>query len=220
MKFSELINANHHIILVLPRFGIALGCGEKSVEEVCEQYGIDVKFFLLVCNAYTFDSVPDNIEFEEADMSGLIPYLLACHKYYLEENIPHIAHHLEHIAAVWPEKDAKLLRGFFECYRNEIINHFKYEEEVVFPYINKLTAGERDNSFSIEQFEENHSNIEDKLSDLTNIIIKYSPGSVISRDHVSVLLDLYRFAEDLDKHTLIENKILVPYVELLEVALE
>ena len=111
------------------------------------------------------------------------------------------------------EKDGKLLKRFYKEYQNEVKSHFEFEEEIVFPYITNLAQGVKSDSFTIETFEENHSNIEDKLSDLKSIIIKYLPGGVLQEERISVL---FRLSEDLEKHTLIEDKILAPYVELLE----
>ena len=55
MKLADIIAANHNVILLLPRFGIPLGFGEKTVKEVCRDCGVDDHFFLTVCNIYTFD---------------------------------------------------------------------------------------------------------------------------------------------------------------------
>lgn len=220
-KLADLISANRNLILVLPRFGIELGFGDKSVEDVCQMYGVDVQMFLMICKVYTFnDYLPTTEQIREAKFEDLLKYLEASHKYYKESRIPHIARHLDHLAAAMPEKDGKLLRRFYKEYEAEVDNHFMYEESTVFPYIQELTTGSRSSSFTIETFEENHSNIEDKLSDLKNIIIKYLPAGILPEERISILFDLFRLAEDLDKHTLIENKILAPYVELLEAGMQ
>ena len=56
MKLADLISVNHNLILMLPRFGIPLGFGDRSVEEICYMNNVPVDFFLLVCNVYAFDS--------------------------------------------------------------------------------------------------------------------------------------------------------------------
>ena len=55
MKMSDLIQANYRLLRVLPRFGIHLGFGDKSVAEVCRAQGVSMELFLLVCNISTFD---------------------------------------------------------------------------------------------------------------------------------------------------------------------
>ena len=38
---SDLICENYPMVLVMSRFGIALGFGEKNIGEVCRQNGVD-----------------------------------------------------------------------------------------------------------------------------------------------------------------------------------
>ena len=112
----------------------------------------------------------------------------------------------------------KLIDKFYDDYDNEIINHFKYEEEVVFPYIESLMENNRacDTQYRIGQFEENHSNINEKLNDLKNIIAKYLDEKFSSPQRFELLNDIYGVENDLRKHSLIENKLLIPLVEKLE----
>ena len=99
MKLSDVVAANHTLILVLPRLGIPLGFGELSVQEVCSRYGLPVDFVLLVFNVYTFDDyLPDEDDLQRTDFSLLVPYLKASHRYYLDERLPHIERHLVHVA--------------------------------------------------------------------------------------------------------------------------
>lgn len=217
MKLADIISSNPSLVLILQRFRIELGFGEKSVAEVCRANGLSEQFFLLICNVYTNDRyLPSMEELQETDMSSLVPYLIASHSYYLDERIPHIERHLDRIAEACPKNHKEILQRFFHDYKTEVQNHFLYEEKTVFPYIEALRKGESGDGYSINQFEENHSNIEDKLNDLTNIFIKYLPGNIMPKERVSVLFDIFQLSSDLNKHSLIEEKILIPYVETIE----
>ena len=217
MKLADIISSNPSLVLILQRFRIELGFGEKSVAEVCRANGLSEQFFLLICNVYTNDRyLPSMEELQETDMSSLVPYLIASHSYYLDERIPHIERHLDRIAEACPKNHKEILQRFFHDYKTEVQNHFLYEEKTVFPYIEALRKGESGDGYSINQFEENHSNIEDKLNDLTNIFIKYLPGNIMPKERVSVLFDIFQLSGDLNKHSLIEEKILIPYVETIE----
>ena len=217
MKLADVILSNPSLTLILQRFHIELGFGEKTVAEVCRANGIADSFFLLICNVYTHNAyLPSMEELKNTDMSLLVPYLVASHGYYLDERIPHIEKHLDRIAEACPKSHKDILQRFFRDYKDEVENHFQYEEKTVFPYIESLRKGEPCSGYSINQFEENHSNIEDKLNDLTNIIIKYLPGNIMPKERVSVLFDIFQLSGDLNKHSLIEEKILIPYVETME----
>jgi regulator of cell morphogenesis and NO signaling len=216
MKMADLILSNYKLLQVLSRFGIKLGFGEKSIAEVCRLFDVSPELFLLVCNVYSVeDFLPGKEELSEIPLSQLISYLKKSHDYYLKERIPHIEEHLDCVAEKWDGRKGKILKQFFLEYKEEVANHLKYEEDVVFPYVNRVNNNER-SEYTITQFEENHSNIEDKLNDLKNIIIKYLPDTATSCRQNDILVDLFLMQEDLNKHTLIENKILIPFVQELE----
>jgi regulator of cell morphogenesis and NO signaling len=217
MKLAGLISANHSLILMLPRFGIPLGFGDKSVADVCAKYNIPVDFFLLICNVYSFDSyIPDEKDVVTMDMRLLIPYLMASHRYYLNERLPHIEHHLNRIADNIDGKYGNVLKRFFAGYKNEVSEHFMYEEKTVFPYMEALVSGRPHGKYRIHDFEKAHNDIEDKLNDLMQIIFKYLPGNISQADSISVVFDIFELSSDLNKHSLIEEKVLVPYVKLIE----
>lgn len=217
MKLADLVISNHSLVLILERFNIELGFGEKTVADVCQQYGINAHFFLLICNVHSDDQyLPTTEELSQTDMSQLIPYLTASHGYYLRERIPHIENHLNRIADACLPAHRDTLLKFFKEYREEVEKHFQYEEVTVFPYISKLHQGEKASGYSIHRFEKNHSNIEDKLGDLTNIILKYLPGNIMPNERRSLLFDIFQLSTDLNTHSLIEEKILIPYVQTLE----
>jgi len=189
MKLADLISKNHNLILMLPRLGIPLGFGDKSVEEVCTKYNVPTDFFLLICNVYSFDAyLPAENDVLTTDMSRLIPYLRASHRYYLDERLPHIEWHINRIADNTDPKYGHLLRSFFAGYKNELSVHFIYEETTVFPYIETLMEARRQEKYCISDFEDAHKDIQDKLNDLLQIIFKYLPGNASQSDSVSVVL--------------------------------
>ncbi|MDR2085384.1 MAG: hemerythrin domain-containing protein [Bacteroidales bacterium] len=215
MKLSEMLFDNYNLIFVLSRFGIKLGFGEKTVEEVCKKYGISTSLFLMVTNVTTFDNYyPDNDEINSLNLEELINYLHASHTYYREDRIKAIEEKLNDLYL--DNNDYKTIIGrFFSEYKNEVINHFDYEENIVFPYIKDLMHDKISVNYNINQFEKNHSNIEDKLDDLINILIKYIPEED-DRKREDALFTIFIFAKDLNKHSLIENKILIPWVKQIE----
>jgi len=216
MKLSDMLFANYNLIFILSRFGIKLGFGEKTVEEVCAKHGVSTSLFLMISNVNTFDNYyPNNDELKSLNLKELISYLHASHVYYQEDRLQAIEENLDALYA--DNKDYKIIIGrFFSEYKNEVINHFNYEEKVVFPYINDLMNDKSSANYNIDQFEKNHSNIEDKLDDLINILIKYLPESGNDNKRADVLFTIFLFAKDLTKHSLIENKILTPWVKQIE----
>ena len=214
---AEVVISNPKLLLTLSRFGIELGFGDHSVKEVCDKAKVSPSFFLLICNLYSnSDFIPSQDDIRSVDAYTILSYLSESHKYYLEERLPHIELHLRRIVEDCPAKFCNSINRFFNEYKDEVESHFKYEEDVVFPYIKSLCNKTLSPDFSISEFKSNHSNIEDKLNDLMNILIKYLPANVFPKERIEISLDIMEVTSDLRSHTLVEERILVPFVEMME----
>lgn len=217
MKLADLVLANYRLLYVFPCFGIGLGIGEGTVKQICEERGISTSLFLLVCNVYTFDGyAPDTDTLARIPLADLMGYLRNSHKDYLKNRMPKIIDRILNLVASCHVKHGEMLTAFCEKYRQEVITHFNYEEQIVFPYITALLEGERSSSYKIEEYEGNHSDLDAALSDLKNIMIKYLPAGFTLEMCRDVLIDLFLFESDLSKHTLLEDRILVSLVERIE----
>lgn len=240
-NLSALITAQPQLLLTLSHFGIPMGFGDKTIAQVCAEHDVDPQFFLLICEVYSNDNYfPSAATLRATPMEGLVPYLLRSHDYYLNRRLPHIGHHLEKIANMLPTRAGNAIKQFFNAYIEEVREHFAHEEKTVYPHISNLLAGESDNNFKIKDFLDSHGNLEDKLSDLVQIIFKYLPGSSnrggthtppaspsilegeldlsshADDDAIDMIFDILQLSRDLRKHAIIEDKILGPYVKQLE----
>ena len=217
MKIADLIDVNFKLLNVLSRLDINLGFGENTIMEVCVRQGIDLNSFLLICNVYTYDGYIPSVELMSgADPATIVDYLHNSHSFYLLKEFTVLEEELKAMVEPCDATQKKVVARFFSDYKAQVENHFEYEESVVFPYIRALMAGQRYASYSIEQFEENHSNIDETLNDLKNIVMKYLPDTCDTVLRNQVLYRIYRLGEDLLKHTLIEDNILIPMVNKIE----
>lgn len=217
MKLADLIDVNFKLLNVLSRLGISLGFGENTIKEVCERQGINLNSFLLICNIYTYDSyMPSADLLAGADPATIVDYLHNSHAFYLGKEFVGLENNLSAMVEPCDELQKKIVAKFFSDYRTQVERHFEYEEDVVFPYVRSLIDGGRHESYSIEQFEENHSNIDETLNDLKNIVLKYLPETCDTVLRNEVLYRIYRLEEDLLKHTLIEDNVLIPIVNKME----
>lgn len=220
VKLAGVVDTNYMLLPVLERLGIGLGFGEESVGEACRRAGVRPSFFVLLCAIHTFDDyVPDAAQIENADPLELIAYLRNSHEYYSRRQVPRLREKLDRLVASCRSAHSELLSRFFDNYQRELDSHFLYEDEKVFPYVEDIAQGRpSDGEYSIERFEQNHENIDEKLDDLKNIILKYLPDVCDETLRTDALFDIYRLRDDLERHTMMENKILVPLVEKLEEA--
>ena len=161
--------------------------------------------------------MPTAAELEQLDIEQLIGYLSRSHKYYIESRIKPIEQQLKSITGHCSPSHSAVLQRFFSEYKQEIIHHFSYEEETVFPYIRMLMACHKMQAeYDIDTFKNNHSNIDDKLCDLKNILEKHLRGIGIADQTTELLFQIFALEEDLSRHTFIEDVVLIPLVQHLE----
>ncbi len=217
MKMSELIDADYHLLLLLNRLNISLGFGEKSVEAVCKENDFDTDCFLFLAN-YQSNKCITNIQevFSKLPLAPFLRYLKNSHSYFLERRLPNIRRKLE---LVFPETDKALqtvVLDFFDNYTKEVLEHMRYEDDVVFPYVYSLIDKDANKQYSINIFEERHNDIEGKINDLKQILLKYVPGTTDQMLMVNVLTELYMSEEELEAHTFIEDNLVIPRVKEIE----
>lgn len=217
MKAAELIEADYKLLSIFSRLGIRLGFGDISVEEMCRRYGISTELLLLICRVYSLPGYePSCQHLDSTDLNDIMSYLHSSHVYYSHVAIPRLRGKIDALTDSLDENHRKVLARFFSDYCTEVDNHFAYEENVVFPYVHAVIENTDTGDYSIEKFEDNHSDIDEKLCDLKSIIIKYLPESCPTELRAEVLFEIFRLEEDLCKHTLIENNVLIPMVQNME----
>lgn len=212
-SMAGLICDNYQMLIVMDRFGIPLGVGEHTIEQVCEQNGVDVDTFLVVVNLLLKGKVADEESLSEISMRELIGYLLASHRYYTQYRLPEIRTKL--VEAIDGDEVSSLIINYFDQYTTKIREHLSYEEQTVFPYVKRLCGGERSDDYSISIFSSSHDHIDEPLEELKNIIIKYYQGGS-NNNLIMVLHDILSCSNDLLTHNLVEDNILVPLVEKIE----
>lgn len=217
-KFAELMTDDRRLLQLLPRFGIRIGFGDRSVDQVCQMNQVNTDLFLMICEIYSDSGFkPEKHELQSIYMIDLLSYLKASHLYYLDDRFPHIEEHLNRIIEACGQKYGPMLSHFYDEYKQEVIRHIQYyEEEVVFPYIEALLKGEHTDSYKIDEFEHNHTNIQDTLDDMMNILLKYLPGDILPKERMEISYDIMELSDELSRHSLIEERILIPCVESLE----
>ena len=219
MKMADLVASDMSLLSILQRLNIALGFGEATVAEVCAQHNISADLLLMICNIYSFRDYEPQIEtLTDDDIRNITTYLQASHKFYRNICFPTLHNHIHSMVKELDDVSRRLIDKFYDDYDSEVNNHFQYEEEIVFPYIERLlnNGPSADNGYRISLFGHNHGNVNEKLNDLSNIIIKYLNGNYASQLRFEILGEIHYISNDLMKHSSIENKLLVPLVEKIE----
>lgn len=214
-KMISLIADNYNLLESLGRFGINLGFGDKTVREVCNDQGVDTFTFLLIVN-FSINGYKVMDDDDRISIPTLLHYLKASHEYFLDFQLTNIRKELKEAL---DENDnlARLIMKMYDSYAHEIRSHMKYEEQTVFPYVDKLLRKEDVGDYDIDTFSKHHSEVTSQLRELKNIIIKYLPSDTQRNNRLTtVLYDLYKNEEWLGLHSEMEDHIFVPAIRRIE----
>jgi regulator of cell morphogenesis and NO signaling len=219
-KMATLLRSNYHLLPVINRFGIRLGFKDKTIDDICTKNSINPDFFLAIINTFHNKSYFPEDKLLAFSPVLIINYLRKTHQYYMEYFLPKIEKLLEQLISGCTKNchELKMIDSFYKKYKNELMLHMMDEEENVFPYVLELVNSNKRSvsGYSIQSFEKEHLNVEIKLNDLKNLIIKYIEPSYNDNDCNEFLIMLFRFEQDIKDHDRIEEKILFPQVIRIE----
>ncbi|HOO85213.1 MAG TPA: hypothetical protein PLS94_11645 [Prolixibacteraceae bacterium] len=229
-KMADIILNNYLLLPIIGRFGIDLGFGNKTVSEVCAEKSINTFFFLEIINSYNNPEYFTAEELQEYPLMLIIEYLTNTHNYYRKVKIPElekIVYEIIENSNPDNKKNNLLIANFFEEYKTELIKHLENEEKTIFPFTIEL-ENTLHNHESLELLiqkiaqsksahnNDDHKQLEAKLLDLKNLIIKFLPP-VKRKDLIEkLLIELFRLEEDLNDHSRIEDHVLLPKINKLE----
>ncbi len=204
-KICDLMSHEEDAIQIISRFGLEMGVGEQTIEQVCEAHGVHTPTFLAVVNYKVFHqrAIPKDI-----DVPTLQQYLKNAHTYFLDFRLPRLRRAL--IEAIIPADPTTKIPGLIlRCYdefAEEIRIHIEHENEGLF-----------------DEHEHDDQRITDKLTEIKNLIIKYYPSTNDQRPTtndqlpityllISVMSDLWHTQQDFEDHCAIEDDILRPAI--------
>jgi len=209
----DIINDDYTILPLLSRFSIPLGIGNETLDDVCRRNNIDTKALLLMLN-YIRTGIIDTSLMDVVSPMEVVKFLKNSHDYFINYKFSHIRHNLVAALELEPNSTNDLILQFFDTFVEKVEEHFRYEEQKVFPYVNNLVNG-RNSNYTIGIFQRQHEEVGGALAELKNIILRYYRTSVPNLMY-DVLVDIYNCEEDLTSHSDIENNLLIPMVSALE----
>ena len=208
----DVVERNYNLLPLLSRFSLPLGFGNKTVEALCRENGINPALFVLIVNFMITGHLDESSARQNVRPTEVVDFLHNSHEYFLQYKFPHIRSIL--LQALDRDNDDinPAIVTFFDALIKQVEAHFTYEESVVFPYIRSLETGSK-SDYSIDVFRRQHDDeINATLRELKNVILRYYVTTLPNRMY-DVLVDIYNVEDDLRSHTIIENRLLVPLVK-------
>ena len=194
-KICDLISHEEDAIQIISRFGLEMGVGDQTIEQMCASHGVHTPTFLAVVNYKVFKqkALPADI-----DVPTLQRYLRNAHNYFLNFRLPRLRRAL--IEALIPAGTSsqipELILRCYDEFVEEIRIHIEHENAGLF-----------------EEHEHDDERITSKLTEIKNLIIKYYPTKPTSEEGnvtytlISVMSDLWHTEHDFADHCAIEDDI-------------
>lgn len=223
MKTADIIAGNPYLLLMLEHLGINMEVREKTVTQICDENSVGTELFLTIANLFNGFRPAHTPEYNYDDIQAIVRYLDNSHKYYLEEKYPQLRQYIEEFNKINSQAEILMISKFFDEYIKEVREHLNYEDDVVFPYVlnlnNRLKKNDSSDEptvYSVTEYREHHDDIEEKLTDLKTLLIKYMPQKNDQQIRRKLLLCLSELEYDLNIHSQIEETLLIPMVEKME----
>jgi len=156
--------------------------------------------------------------FKRYNIPLLVNYLEKCHRDYSEVLIPNILNSFNQLLKNAPT--CKLLQRMGPIlvygFKEDVVAHFEFEEQNLFPYARALDKGERLLGYSTKEFERNHP---EHIVDINRLIQFFELLSADLESFMSYRILMKRLSDlklEFDVHGLIEDEVLIPKLQNLE----
>ena len=222
MSLGEIVTNDFRAASIFKQAGLDFCCGgKKSLESACLEGGRDLNEILSGLEALGQMPSAPSLNFKEWDLTFLADYIINTHHRFVKNAISDLLFYTKKIADVHGAHHPELLEvaALFKQVADELEPHLQKEEEVLFPAIKRVIAGNSADvpviASEIERMSGEHESAGgamDKINSITNGY-KVPPDACNTYSLTFKLLE--QFEDDLHIHVHLENNILFPKALLL-----
>ncbi|WP_280745240.1 MULTISPECIES: helix-turn-helix transcriptional regulator [unclassified Parabacteroides] len=219
MQMSGVVEEYPSLIPVINRFGIRLGLGDQSVQELCGTYSLDTDFFLTVINTFLNEEYFPEKKLQSFHTSQIIDYLQKTNHFYRQNQLPNIERHLSYfIKGSTGNQSLSLIGDFFAKFKKEFESRIEYDEKTWFPYCLALNDKLQNAAQTVSPPSplQKEDSIEEMLADLKKIMVKHLSGQYDENLCYAVIVAINNLQKDIKQQNRIRYRILAPMVNAME----
>lgn len=186
--------AQHHILIpIVNRFGIRLGVGDKTIENICDEQDLNIDFILTIMNVYLDESYVSDSDLSNLELEPIATYFNETIQNYLQSLVPNIEKHLYAFIALSDpnNKELRVLQKVFFQFKEELTQHLEKGLKHTGAYPHEL------------------------LRDIKSILIKHVTGNFNQNLCYAVIFSVGSLESDLIIHNRLRNSILKPKLNQL-----
>ncbi len=218
LTVGEIVANDFRTASIFKEHGIDFCCGgNQPISEACREKGIDQE--VLVGKIKALESVPlsPSQNFKEWELDFLSDYIKNTHHKYVLKTLPELLFYTQKIATVHGDNHPELVEvaGLFAKINDELMQHLKKEEEVLFPAIKEALNNPSEKlriliKSEIERMAGEHDFAGGAMDEINRMTGGYRlPEDACNTYRVTFQL-LEQFEDDLHVHVHLENNILYP----------
>ena len=221
---------------VFKKYGIDFCCGgEKTVRQVCAEMGIDPEPVEneLRKPSSGGSSKGAHLDFDDWGLDFLADYIKNTHHKYAKKNLPEIGGYAKKVAQVHGDRHPELhkINDLVITVINEMNDHMEDEEKRLFPIIKEIVNTKeeggnytRQDGDTFRSIVKEHFKEHEEVGEAVKSIRKLSRNFAIPEDACTSYKLLFKMLEDFETdlftHIHLENNILFPKAEELELSLQ
>ncbi len=218
---GELVAEDYRTASVFKKYGIDFCCnGNRSIADACEKKQITAEPLLDALEQVTQQNNAATADYNSWSLLLLADHIEKKHHRYVSAKIQEIVPFLHKVARVHGDNHPELKEVyalFAEC-ADELTDHMKKEEIVLFPYIRKMeTAGSSATKphfgtvqHPIRNMMQEHDTEGERFRKIAALTNNYTPPEDACNTYRVTFSLLKEFEEDLNLHIHLENNILFP----------
>lgn len=225
---SDLVQRYVFLVPMLNRFGIRLGLGSLTVQEVCEQHKIDPDFFLLIANSCVQPSYVGSLRLTAEHTALMVDYLESANRYFLSSQLRNVQVHLQHFVAKSSQGNSMVqnIPLVLSELENTLSERVRYDEEVLFPEFRTLaeSLGKDINQLTLQSIyteaknEGSGDRAEALVDDVIQVLIRHIQGDYNENLLYGVLFSLSSLRSDLMINSHLRTCIFMPMLATLRQA--
>ena len=190
---SQVLAQHHILIPIVNRFGIRLGVGDKTIENICDEQDLNIDFILTIMNVYLDESYVFDSNLTHLELEPIATYFNETIQNYLQSLVPNIEKHLHAFIALSDpnNKELRVLQKVFFQFKEELTQHLEKGLKHTGAYPHEL------------------------LRDIKSILIKHVSGNFNQNLCYAVIFSVGSLESDLIIHNRLRNSILKPKLDQL-----
>ncbi len=219
---GDIVSSNYKTAAVFSKLKIDFCCnGNRSLAQASKDSDANLDELINSLTATLNNTNFKDTNYQAWSLDFLADYIYNNHHLYIEEKIPIIKQYLDKVCSVHGNIHPELfdIQSLFYEGADDLTQHLKKEELILFPFIKKMVTAEKENfpltpahfgtvENPIAMMHEEHNNEGERYRKISKLSNNYTPPHDACTTYKVLFSMLDDFEKDLHLHIHLENNIL------------